>query len=327
MSSLIIDGISTIKILDKDYETEFKDIEKTFPEYKDTATTFVLGGFGAYGNPSSFHNPLVKKLREKALNKVKQIFREYLQNKRPENYGDYKIECLFDRMMHRHIKQVPSAETAHRDVTPGKLLKEEDDDILFGGWINLSKHDQYFIGLPGSHLEFKNTYEVSKAHIGFCKLDIKSDDYKEYQKNKKKFVVKPGHIIIFPQHLLHEVLANKSENEQFRLFTGWRLTLSNTVLFTNKEQTIDNLDVPYIPSGQVPSIFSKMHIMYKNKEFCWVGKYKPIEKGTLLEWWDKNININISFNRNMSSLKDYNLDYEKYTQNQKKFMMTLHKLF
>jgi hypothetical protein len=64
MNSLIIDGVCTIKILNKDYETEFKDIEKTFPEYKDTATTFVLGGFGAYGNPSSFHNPLVKKLRE-----------------------------------------------------------------------------------------------------------------------------------------------------------------------------------------------------------------------------------------------------------------------
>ena len=66
--------------------------------------------------------------------------------------------------------------------------------------------------------------------------------------------------------------------------------------------------------------------MYKNKDFCWIGKDTPTEKGTLLEWWDKNINITIPFNINMSSLKDYNLSYEKYTQSQKKFMMTLHKL-
>lgn len=78
-----------------------------------------------------------------------------------------------DRVLHRYPSQKAGAETAHRDVTPGKFLKETDDDLLFGGWLNVTGQDQYFMGQPGSHIGILNSFEVSKAHSGFCKLNIK----------------------------------------------------------------------------------------------------------------------------------------------------------
>lgn len=319
-------GVVTLQILKGDASKLFKEAEKSFPEFKPGALPYVLGGFAAYGNPSSFHCPLVKELRKVTSEKVfsSKIFQKYLEKIRPTTHWNYRLEILFDRVLHRFPGQKPNAETAHRDVTPSKFLKEEDDDLLFGGWLNLTKHEQFFVGKPGSHLGVRNTYEVSQAHQGFSTLDTKSEDYQEYQRTKQKFSVPPGHLIIFPQHLIHEVLSQKSEHEQFRLFFGWRLTKAATPLFPDKESVIDNLGVPLIPSGQLPPIFSSNHqSIFKNKAFNWIGEDGP--RGTLLDWWDQTLKV--PFKRHLDSLKNYGLEYPGYTLEEKEFLLRLHPLF
>ena len=319
-------GVSTIKILKGDASQLFREAEQSFPEFLPNANPYVLGGFAAYANPSSFHCPLVKELRKSTFEKVfkSQLFQNYLKEVRPDTYKEFRIEILFDRILHRFPGQQPNAETAHRDVTPGNFLKEEDDDLLFGGWLNLTEHEQFFVGKPGSHLGVKNTFEVSRAHQGFCTLDKKSDEYQEYQKTKQKFLVPPGHLINFPQHLIHEVLSKKSEHEQFRLFFGWRLTKASTPLFPNKELVIDTLAVPQIPSGQIPAIFSSNHqSVFKNKPFNWTGIGG--RNGTLLDWWNQTLKV--PFKRRLDSLTEYGFEYPKYSLEEKQFLTSIHPLF
>jgi hypothetical protein len=318
-------GVVTVKILKGDASQLFREAEQSFPEFSPGAHPYVLGGFAAYANPSSFHCPLVKELRKATFEKVvkSQIFQKYLREVRPDTHQEFKLEVLFDRVLHRFPGQKPNAETAHRDVTPFKFLREEDDDHLFGGWLNLTEHEQFFVGKPGSHLGVKNTYEVSRAHQGFCTLDTKSEEYEEYQKTKQKFVVPPGHLVIFPQHLIHEVLSQTSEHEQFRLFFGWRLTRGNSTLFPNKEETIDSLGVPLIPSGQTPAMFSNHHqSVFKNKEFKLAGPKGPT--GTLVQWWEKSLKVPLK--RHLDPLKSYGFDFPEYTPEEKQFLLTLHPL-
>jgi hypothetical protein len=319
-------GIVMVPILNKDASLLFREAEQSFPEFKPGTRPFVLGGFAAYANPASFHCPLVKALREIVLGRVikSRVFQEYLEKIRPTTHWGYRLELLFDRMLHRFPDQKPGAETAHRDVTPAKFLNKADDDLLFGGWLNLTGKDQHFVAKPGSHLGIRNTYEVAQKHQGFCTLDLKSDEYQDYQATKETFTVQPGHLIIFPQHLIHEVLSKKSDHEQFRLFFGWRLTKGTSLLFPTKEQTIDDLGVPIIPSGQIPPMFSSNHqSCFQNKPFNWIGSGGP--RGTLHDWWEASLLVPMT--RRMESLKSYGLDYPGYEPNEKHLMMTLHKLF
>jgi len=160
---------------------------------------------------------------------------------------------------------------------------------------------------------------------GFCTLDTKSDEYREYQESKQKFSVPPGHLIIFPQYLIHEVLSQKSEHEQFRLFFGWRLTKAVTPLFPDKETVIDDLGVPKEPSGQTPPMFSCNHqSVFKNKEFSWKGDGAPT--GTLPQWWAQTLRVQ-EIKRHLGSLKSYGIEYPGYTPEEKDLMMTLHPLF
>jgi hypothetical protein len=319
-------GVVTVKILTGDVTKLFLEAEESFPEFLPKAKPYVLGGFAAYANPSSFHCPFVKNLRKNTFETVFKsgLFQKYLAEIRPNTFKEFNCEVLFDRILHRFPGQKPSPETAHRDVTPGKFLQEENDDLLFGGWLNLTDKEQFFVGQPGSHLGIKNTFEVSRSAQGFCTLDTKSDEYRNYQLKKQTFSVPPGHLIIFPQHLIHEVLAKSSPHEQFRLFFGWRLTKATTPLFPDKEVSIDTLGVPKIPSGQIPAIFSSHHqSLFKNKAFQWSGPTGS--KGTLSEWWEKTLRV--PFQRRLNSLDSYKLDYFSYSIEEKNFLLTNHPLF
>lgn len=312
-------GVITLKVLEGDVIEEFLEAEKTFPEFKPgTQGPYVLGGFAAYGNPASFHCPLVKKLRRVTFEKVftAGIFQRYLEQVRPTTHLNYRLEILFDRLLHRRAGQKPSAETAHRDVTPSKFLKEADDDVLFGGWLNLGTQDQFFVGKPWSHFETRTT------HQGFATLDPTSTEYQVYQQTKQTFKVPPGHLIIFPQHLIHEVLAKKTDHDQYRLFFGWRLTKGLTPLFPNKEEVIDTLGVPLEPSGQRPPMYSANHgSAFKNKPFNWGNGLR----GSLLDWWDQTLRVPMK--RYLDPLKSYGFEFPGYSEAEKELMMTLHRLF
>jgi hypothetical protein len=152
LTSLSTNGVVVVPVLTEDLTDDFKQCETEFPEFFPGANPMVLGGYAAYGNPSSFHHPMFRKLRRDALETVIRsgVFQKYLKAIRPDTWDQYGVEVLFDRVMHRHQGQSPSAETAHRDVTPAKYLKEQDDDHIFGGWLNLGNAVQTFTAQPGA---------------------------------------------------------------------------------------------------------------------------------------------------------------------------------
>lgn len=339
--SLFEDGFVVIPFIETnellEYQEKFHYTEANFPEFKivpGSRFPYVLGGFAAYGNPASFHNPLVKNLRSRAFENIKRknIFPQFLRQSGLAA-SSYKLELLFDRMMHRHAGQSPTPESAHRDVTPANELS--DGDFIFGGWVNLTLEPQIFVCKPGSHRDAMNTTAASRRTEGFNKLDKEEAD-KTYKPFRQQIVVPPGHLIIFVQHILHEVFGTAATYEQLRLFMGWRITKGTQILFAEEKiKAIEELGVPLIPSGQRPPMYSQNHASaFKTKPFKLCAGEK---KASLLGWLRSSFVHKViqKFNQNgllnsraMESLKSYGLPTEEYVYSaeDRDLMLTLHEL-
>lgn len=319
-------GITTVKVLNPEdipsYRSEFKTTMRAFPEYKRDTTNpdldstgntlmYVLGGFGALANPGSFHNEFVRKLRLQVKQKVLPLFKSLIDDiHTTQETENTKLEMLIDRMMFRHKSQAPSAESWHRDVIPSEKI--EDKDEIYGGWINLDTKSQFFSFIPGSHLGIS----LKTLKDGFA--TVPKEHVKKISEYKQLYEVPPGHVVIFPQYIIHEVLSKKAENDMMRLFTGWRTTISNTFLHSDTEQRLKSQSIIPLPSGQLPPMYLANHTMFfKNKPF------KPIpdqEHKITVESWSKDsikngfitdkhivqrFMNNISMNESSSSTKYY----------------------
>jgi len=257
MNQLKSQGYIVVPLIKEDdserCRTDFMETCDDFPEFVKNRSfqnfKFVNGGFSAFANPASFHNPFVREMRIKAFEKFSEIFEGCGRN----------AHTLFDRMMLRPIGASATAEVWHRDLTPNL----DKDDLMFGGWINFNETSQYFSCVSGTHNDPKD------EKTGFSKLENKA-----YYKSKKSLVdIKPGHMIIFYQNIVHEVLPSKAETPQMRLFTSFRITDSETPLFENNlGEIIRDQGVPKIPSAQDPAMYSK---------FNWVF---PEQRMTIVEW-------------------------------------------
>lgn len=289
-------GFVTVEVFSKkDLEKIKKEYTKTmrsFPEYDrseenpdlDSAGNpllYVLGGFAAFANPASFHNPMVRKIRKKVRKKVLPIFREMIKDiKDSKRKSATKLEMLIDRMVYRHKSQTPSAESWHRDVTPKKYLVEGDE--IFGGWVNLDlDKTQAFSCIFGSHLGV----DLRSLKEGFAALP--KDQMKKLNKIKSKATIPPGHIIIFPQYIFHEVVSKKASYDMRRLFTGWRTTIDNGPLFEDIEQMLRDQAVIPLPSGQLPPLYSANHrSCFLRKPFCPIRDDKKFKVSTM-QWSDE----------------------------------------
>ena len=295
IESLIKNGYMLVKVLDtsnlQSYQTDFLNTIESFPEYKRNPTNksigengfpivYTLGGFSAFGNPASFHNNFVRNLRIRCRNAVVPIFKRILESRfdyGSPNTHEFKFEMLIDRMMYRYKSVSPSAESWHRDVMPANRIL--DDDELYGGWINLDKEPQFFSCILGSHLNIKQK-EVLQG------FDAAPLEYKKILSNKKSLVeIPPGHMIVFPQYIMHEVLGKKADRNMMRLFTGWRLTRGSSSLYNKKE--FDDFAVISLPGGMKPPMYSKQHMMsWMNKEFTPIPSI-PSYKITVNSWMDE----------------------------------------
>ena len=249
-----------------------------FPEYKRRGRDVqrVLGGFGALGNPSSFHHPTVQALRVQVKRDVSTpLFTRFRRR------AGLRLEVLYDRLCVRaDAFGKVTEESWHRDIYDGpkyglRTLPPEDE--IFGGWINLSAHTQRFVGLVGSHAG-PEAREAQRRGGGFATLTEaqmraeKVDARLEAQAGRTfgsvradangHLLVPPGHMLIFFQRLLHSVAGGKQPQEpQLRLFFGHRLTTETTPLFPLDEVIVNNA-VPRIPSGQVPPMYSQNHYAF-----------------------------------------------------------------
>jgi len=296
---LIENGYITFKVYDKNTlhskRNTFLSECKQFQEFNKLTNLYVLGGFSAFGNPSSFHNTFVRENRLNIYNKSKTI----LENLYPSK----KIELLFDRMLLRKTGTSPSRESWHRDISPIK----NEDDIIFGGWVNFDDESNYFSCVPKSHI--KN----SSLKTGFAKIDKKSDEFKELNKSRKKIEIEPGFAILFFQDIVHEVLSTKLKFDSYRIFHSLRITDSSEALY-NKNDIIKNQSVPPLPSNQIPPMYAKLH---------WTNWLEKLENFSqfIHENCKENIlrlTTNTTHNivqKNMKSLLDYGFKlYPEYTE-------------
>ena len=272
-------GATVVKVLDEkeipDARTAFVEAARTYPEYKRDPNNpdqtpdghpmvYVLGGFAAFGNPASFHTPYVRRMRERLRQAVLPLF-EIAASRiyDPDIRSKIRLETLIDRSMYRHKSQAPSAESWHRDVTPAKYLTAGDE--VYGGWLNLDTQDQYLSFVPGSHLGV-NPMELRE---GFAALSPEAvHQVKSYA---TKFAVPPGHILVFPQYALHEVVSTKAKHDMIRIFSGWRTTVSEDFLMPDLPDRLRMQAPISLPSGQKPPIYSANHASFFKKK-----AFKPI---------------------------------------------------
>jgi len=215
---------------------QLRDFKTTDPEYG-----FVLGAFGAFGNPASFHSKEIYALRYILFHKLKFLFK----NVDPRR----KLEMLFDRLAIRREGASVSGESFHRDT----CSLQSTDDNIYGGWINLDDTEtQYFSCVPGTH--------TCAGRGGFERIQ---GDYKD---TKIKLPVKPKQVLIFNQNIIHEIFKQKIKKTNIRLYLGWRHTYSDVPLLSDPKDPQKNINkilseqiVPVLPSGDVPFMYSKQH--------------------------------------------------------------------
>jgi hypothetical protein len=279
--SLKQDGIVVIKILDTDELKDFnKKIQKLdFPEftdeYKKSGKPYVLGGFGGFGHPSSFHHPVIRELRMLIKKRISNVFKNFLDLEKQE---EYKLEMLFDRLCERKKEfGNPKKESWHQDICEIDTKdKEKDKDYIFGGWINLDLENiQTFLGL-------NKTFEIKLSDkLGFAKVpDSEIPKYDQLLKSQGPIKVEPGHCIIIRQGTIHSIQPKVPKFSSFRLFTGFRLTKSIENLF-DISKSIENLEVPQIPSGQIPTMYEQMHLVF------WPDKINNLASGLKYEFKTK----------------------------------------
>jgi hypothetical protein len=287
---LLAHGVAVLPYLDEPsrqwWEGLLYDAMDDMPEFRvqGRATQRVLGGFGALGNPSSFHHPTVRAFRRKFKKlAVRDVMRAYVALRYPKGEGeDVRLEALFDRLCVRcDAFNEPVAEAWHRDIYDHKkfrlrplphTLPDGAQDLLIGGWSNLDTRPQYFVGLVGTHRDDG----TGAGAGGFSKYD--AAQIKQYGFNERlaaqggrtightlqcdrrgMIVVPPGCAVFFFQRLVHAVKSGKQPaTPSLRVFHGFRLTREDVSLF-DLEGVVANGAVPRIPSGQMAAMYSQNH--------------------------------------------------------------------
>ena len=271
---------------------------------------FVCGGFGALGNPSSFHNMVVRKMRLEIFNKLKPFWKGYYEaflkrrsvtsSSRSAPPRNWRFHAIVDRLMLRAIGDKATPESWHRDTPISEHVISDQrggtGDHIFGGWVNLNLEDQKFSYIEGSHLPGYN------PRNGFAKeMELSHDQIEK----KKVITIPPGHILIFYENIIHEVVSSASKHVVMRLFLGWRFCLNEEPLMGNEDfhDIIEFQDVFPLKSGQNPRMWPKLytvnHVPLLNKWFeqmFGISDYKSqeakdlfdIKEAKMLPLWDTN---------------------------------------
>lgn len=283
---------------------------KTMPEFSKAPSSYVLGGFSALGNPSSFHLPAVRMFRLFALAELASLFSTACGSDE-----EWHLEQLIDRVLVRPKGVSPGAESWHRDESVGG----KDGDIIFGGWWNLSSDIvDIFSCVPGSHRCTSDNSKGfglirDKATIEICKA------------KRERVKVPPGHILIFHERILHEIVPRKLKQDLIRIFLGWRLTRDKSgepmMGLSRLHQVLDAQGVVPLKSGQVPPMYAKLHWTNWRKKIVEFTKSSIVEVCTeerhVRSGVDAGSTIRV-VHQHMRSLREYGLPcYAPYTEDEK----------
>ena len=245
---------------------EFDDTLRNFPEYQPNPTHYVGGGFGALGNPGSFHNPFVRELRTRCMKAVLPMFKSIANGE--------KFCQVIDRMLYRQVGKTPTAESWHRDVSPAA-----SGTRVFGGWINLDEENQYLSCARGTH-------QLPTTGTGFAKLSKQeSAHYTQLRKNIKKNLpsdevvrvpIPPGCILVFSENLIHEVYPAKVKYDMRRLHLGWAIGDTPITASRNLPEQLRTQAAITIKSNQDARIWPRLYwTNHPNKIEELAAQFKP----------------------------------------------------
>lgn len=272
----------------------------SFPEYQLQGKWVqrVLGGFGALGNPSSFHHPQIRTLRAIAKRTLgRHVFGPYCKLRFEAGQLDVlRLEALFDRLCLRapHFGAV-SRESWHRDLYEGRPLPRSLPggvaDEIFGGWINLNNDGvpQSLACILGSHLPRPSGHQA-QGYAPIAPTEHAALDRQLAAQARTHgttgaasalrvdvqghVIVPPGHAVVFLQGVVHMVAPSQGDKTRtqpdLRLYIGHRLTTETVPLHRNTTEVIDTGGVPFLPSGQFPPMYSPNHYM----RFALSSKYR-----------------------------------------------------
>lgn len=272
----------------------------------------ILGGFAALGNPSSFHNPTVRGIREDAHPVAKKAIAEAFAE------TGHRFEQIIDRLRWNEPDQTPSKESWHRDIAPGT----KTGDVVFGGWVNLDPVPQEFCCVPCTHRE-----EPARGSQGFAK--ISKERHKELESRSQLVQIPPGHMLIFDERLVHCVLGTKKKEPSCRLFLGWRLTHSDEPLIKDLDKLLRRQAVMPLKSGQFPRIFPKLYwTNWRSKLTSLEQTYKVTFKFPVKSGADKGAVFRLphSPSGHMQSLKELSRKnptirrYKNYSDSEKRLL-------
>jgi hypothetical protein len=271
---------------------------------------YILGGFKAYGNGSSYHHPEVRRIREAVYQQLLPLF-QALHGTKEHDASDNYIEMLADRFARRN-KSVPvTNESWHRDATINykETNKKNITNIIYGGWINLDKDQtQYFSFVPGSHKGFE-------LKAGFAKI---SKEEAELCEDKKRIVtIPPYHCIVFNELLRHEVIKIKhlANAPQFSVRLYHKYRISNAGVSLLGEETIRKIIQDQSPfnlhHNSLPPMYAKMHLI------CWRQRLVEFSKNIRPVFKSKTNRGDYIVNRSLTGLRQAGLElFPDYTANE-----------
>ena len=207
---------------------DFKYACESFREFKDGAFPGLLqlGSFGAFSNPSSFHNYFARFMRKTVHRYAKPLIGQQ---------GKYFTQ-LFDRMAIRTAGTEYKGESWHRDSHP--MAGE-----IWGGWVNLDDQHQHFHCVPNSAIKTGEGFGREPEPPLHAQATIS---------------VPPGNMILFRQDILHCILKSCKDYDSYRFYVGFRISDEPDAIYDALE-VINDQSVPYLPSGEFPAMFSRNH--------------------------------------------------------------------
>jgi hypothetical protein len=241
------------------------DIKKYLREQKeyisiDDNTEFIISNFGAHGNPSSQHHPLVRDFRMEMFRFVKQS----LEN--DDEFAGKYLQSLPDRFSQRFKK--PSKEAWHKDVSID--YETFTNSIILGGWANLDETDQFFSCIIGSHLE-------PAPGEGFASMS--KDNTKMYKARKTLVRIPPGHAISFDEKITHEIADVELNGISRRLYMKYHISSDSRSAFDTNiiYRTIQTQGLFQMNQWNSIPMYEKIHLMFWNTQLVEFGKnIKPV---------------------------------------------------
>tara|TARA_B110000046_G_scaffold108929_1_gene116191 strand:+ start:326 stop:1480 length:1155 start_codon:yes stop_codon:yes gene_type:complete len=302
-------------------ETNLKRMITESPELRGDTNTPVLGGFSAFGHPSSFHHTFAREAREIMLyealsNDVLPIINED---------GTMRhVETCYDRVLVRRADHVvTTAEPVHRDEAP----MARAGDIVLGGWQNLNKREQFFHCCPGTHTE------VGGSNSGYAPI-VDPTMKAHYKSLLVKVCIPKGHMLVFYERIVHAVFnSGVQPDPTMRVFCGFRLTDNKSPLFGTETtmKWIDEQAVPRIKSGQWPAVYPSAYSNFPAKHATYLADWSretfvdkclvehtitsKSQKPETAQW---NGHKTRRVKAHMRSLKEYGLPlHREYTESEK----------